>query len=104
MRFSAAAESHVVELSTVPLLSIDDLGMYKLPRAAAEDLLTVSHVLQAHLDASHVEPAVDGLGQAARHTATVTALLDRLLDRPRPQVRPPQLADEGPDRLAGPHS
>jgi len=31
-----------VELTTVPLLIIDDLGMHKLPHTAAEDLLEIN--------------------------------------------------------------
>jgi DNA replication protein DnaC len=35
------AQRHLVHLTTVPLLIIDDLGMRKLPATAAEDLLEI---------------------------------------------------------------
>ena len=57
------------ELTTVPLLIIDDLGMRKLPHTAAEDLLGDHHAaLRARVDAADVEPARRRLGQAARAT------------------------------------
>jgi DNA replication protein DnaC len=68
------------ELSTVPLLIIDDLGMRKLPHTAAEDLLEV--IMRRYERASTLLTSnrpVDDWGKLLGDTAAVTALLDRLL-------------------------
>ncbi|NOT44296.1 MAG: ATP-binding protein [Acidobacteria bacterium] len=68
------------ELTTVPLLIIDDLGMRKLPHTAAEDLLEI--VMRRYERASTrltSNRPVDDWGKLLGDTAAVTALLDRLL-------------------------
>ncbi len=68
------------ELSTIPLLIIDDLGMRKLPHTAAEDLLEV--IMRRYERASTLLTSnrpVDDWGKLLGDTAAVTALLDRLL-------------------------
>lgn len=68
------------ELTTVPLLIIDDLGMRKLPHTAAEDLLEV--VMRRYERASTLLTSnrpVEDWGKLLGDTAAVTALLDRLL-------------------------
>lgn len=69
-----------VELSTIPLLIVDDLGMRKLPHTAAEDLLEV--IMRRYERASTLLTSnrpVDDWGKLLGDTAAVTALLDRLL-------------------------
>ena len=66
--------------STIPLLIIDDLGMRKLPSTAAEDLLEI--VMRRYERASTVLTSnrpIDDWGKLLGDTATVTAMLDRLL-------------------------
>jgi hypothetical protein len=68
------------ELATVPLLIVDDLGMRKLPHAAAEDLLEV--IMRRYERASTLLTSnrrVDDWGKLLSDTAAVMALLDRLL-------------------------
>jgi DNA replication protein DnaC len=68
------------ELTSVPLLIIDDLGMRKLPLTAAEDLLEI--VMRRYERASTLLTSnrpVDDWGKLLGDTAAVTALLDRLL-------------------------
>src|SRR3989440_13028794 len=70
----------IIELQTVPLLIIDDLGMRKLPATAAEDLLEI--VMRRHERVSTLLTSnrpVDDWGKLLGDTAAVTALLDRLL-------------------------
>jgi DNA replication protein DnaC len=70
----------VADLTTVPLLIIDDLGMRKLPHTAAEDLLEI--VMRRYERASTLLTSnrpVDDWGKLLGDTAAVTALLDRLL-------------------------
>jgi DNA replication protein DnaC len=69
-----------VDLTTVPLLIIDDLGMRKLPHTAAEDLLEL--VMRRYERASTILTSnrpVDDWGKLLGDNAAVTALLDRLL-------------------------
>jgi len=71
----------IVELQTVPLLIIDDLGMRKLPATAAEDLLEV--VMRRHERASTLMTSnrpVEDWGKLLGDTPAVTAMLDRLLE------------------------
>jgi DNA replication protein DnaC len=71
---------HLHELATVPLLIIDDLGMRRLPQTAAEDLLEL--VMRRYERASTVVTSnrpVEDWGKLLGDTASVTALLDRLL-------------------------
>lgn len=68
------------ELSTVPLLIIDDLGMRRLPSTAAEDLLEL--IMRRYERVSTILTSnrpVDDWGKLLGDTAAVTALLDRLL-------------------------
>ena len=73
-------KDYLAELSTVPLLIIDDLGMRKLPHTAAEDLLEL--IMRRYERASTLLTSnrpVDDWGKLLGDTAAVTALLDRLL-------------------------
>ena len=68
------------EMTRVPLLIIDDLGMRKLPANAAEELLEV--IMRRHERASTIITSnrpVEDWGKLLGDTAAVTALLDRLL-------------------------
>ena len=68
------------ELTRVPLLIIDDLGMRKLPHTAAEDLLEL--IMRRYERASTILTSnrpVEDWGKLLGDTAAVTALLDRLL-------------------------
>lgn len=70
----------LVELASVPLLIIDDLGMRRLPASAAEDLLEL--VMRRYEKASTIVTSnrpVEDWGKLLGDTASVTALLDRLL-------------------------
>jgi len=70
----------VADLTTVPLLIIDDLGMRKLPHTAAEDLLEIirRRCERASTLITSNRP-VDDWGKLLGDTAAVTELLDRLL-------------------------
>jgi DNA replication protein DnaC len=73
-------KAYVAEMTTVPLLIIDDLGMRKLPHTAAEDLLEL--IMRRYKRASTLLTSnrpVDDWGKLLGDTAAVTALLDRLL-------------------------
>ena len=68
------------EITAVPLLIIDDLGMRKLPHTAAEDLLEV--IMRRYERASTIMTSnrpVDDWGKQLGDNAAVSALLDRLL-------------------------
>lgn len=68
------------ELATVPLFTIDDLGMRKLPATAAEDLLEL--VMRRYEHASTLITSnrpVDDWGKLFGDVAAVSAMLDRLL-------------------------
>jgi DNA replication protein DnaC len=70
----------LADLTTVPLLIVDDLGMRKLPHTAAEDLLEL--VMRRYERASTILTSnrpVDDWGKLLGDNAAVTALLDRLL-------------------------
>jgi DNA replication protein DnaC len=70
----------IMELQTVPLLIVDDLGMRKLPATAAEDLLEV--VMRRHGRASTLMTSnrpVEDWGKLLGDTPAVAAMLDRLL-------------------------
>jgi DNA replication protein DnaC len=70
----------IAQLTTVPLLIIDDLGMKKLPHTAAEDLLEI--VMRRYERVSTLITSnrpVDDWGKLLGDTAAVSALLDRLL-------------------------
>jgi len=73
-------KSCVTTFSEVPLLIIDDLGMRKLPPAAAEDLLEI--IMRRYERASTMLTSnrpVDDWGKLLGDNAAVSALLDRLL-------------------------
>ena len=73
-------KDYLAELTRVPLLIIDDLGMRKLPHAAAEDLLEL--IMRRYERASTLLTSnrpVEDWGKLLGDTAAVTALLDRLL-------------------------
>lgn len=68
------------ELSTAPLLIIDDLGMRKLPPTAAEDLLEL--IMRRYERTSTLLTSnrpVDDWGKLLGDVAAVSAMLDRLL-------------------------
>jgi DNA replication protein DnaC len=73
-------KDYLTDLTAVPLLIIDDLGMRKLPLTAAEDLLEV--IMRRHERASTILTSnrpVDDWGKLLGDTPAVTAMLDRLL-------------------------
>jgi len=77
---SGTRKDYLADLSCVPLLIVDDLGMRKLPHTAAEDLLEL--VMRRYERASTLLTSnrpVDDWGKLLGDTAAVTALLDRLL-------------------------
>ena len=68
------------QLTTVPLLIIDDLGMRKLPLTAAEELLGDHHApLRTREHTADVQQTRRRLGKLLGDSAAVTAMLDRLL-------------------------
>jgi DNA replication protein DnaC len=70
----------LTQLTALPLLIIDDLGMRKLPHTAAEDLLEI--VMRRYEKASTLLTSnrpVEDWGKLLGDTAAVTAMLDRLL-------------------------
>ena len=93
---------YLTELTRVPLLIIDDLGMRKLPQTAAQDLLEL--IMRRYERASTMLTSnrpVDDWGKRLGDTAAVTALLGSVApSRARAQVRPAQLAHKGDDGLA----
>ena len=67
-------------LDRFPLLIVDDLGMRKLPKTAAEDLLEL--IMRRHQRASTIITSnrpIEDWAKLLGDTAAVTALLDRLL-------------------------
>jgi DNA replication protein DnaC len=73
-------KEYVANVTTVPLLIIDDLGMRKLPIAAAEDLLEI--IMRRHERVSTLLTSnrpVDDWGKLLGDTPAVTAMLDRML-------------------------
>ena len=73
-------KDYFADLSTVPLLIVDDLGMRKLPHIAGEDLLEL--IMRRYERASTILTSnrpVEDWGKLLGDTAAVTALLDRLL-------------------------
>jgi DNA replication protein DnaC len=71
---------YIERVASVPLLIIDDLGMRKLPATAAEDLLEI--VMRRYERASTILTSnrpVEDWGKLLGDTATVAAMLDRLL-------------------------
>ena len=73
-------KAYLADLTSVPLLIVDDLGMRKLPHTAAEDLLEL--VMRRYERTSTLLTSnrpVEDWGKLMGDTAAVTALLDRLL-------------------------
>jgi DNA replication protein DnaC len=73
-------KEYFAELSTVPLLIVDDLGMRKLPHTAAEDLLEL--IMRRYERASTILTSnrpVDDWAKVLGDTAAVASMLDRLL-------------------------
>lgn len=73
-------KDYLADITAVPLLIIDDLGMRKLPLSAAEDLLEV--IMRRHERASTILTSnrpVEDWGKLLGDTPAVTAMLDRLL-------------------------
>ncbi len=73
-------KKYMRELTSVPLLVIDDLCMRKLPTHAAEDLLEI--IMRRYERASTILTSnrpVEDWGKLLGDTAAVTAMLDRLL-------------------------
>ena len=73
-------KKHMLDLQSVPLLIIDDLGMRKLPPTAAEDLLEI--IMRRYERASTILTSnrpIDDWGKILGDNAAVTAMLDRLL-------------------------
>lgn len=73
-------KEYITEISAIPLLIIDDLGMQRLPSTAAEDLLEI--VMRRYERVSTIITSnreVDEWGKRLGDTAAVSALLDRLL-------------------------
>jgi DNA replication protein DnaC len=80
MTLAGTRKDYLAELSAVPLLIVDDLGMRKLAHTAAEDLLEL--IMRRYERASTMLTSnrpVDDWGKLLGDTAAVTALLDRLL-------------------------
>jgi DNA replication protein DnaC len=72
--------ARIADLTIVPLLIIDDLGMRKLPHAAAEDLLEL--VMRRYERQSTIMTSnrpVEDWGKVLGDNAAVSAMLDRLL-------------------------
>lgn len=73
-------KQYIQEITTVPLLIIDDFGMRKLPITAAEDLLEI--VMRRYERASTLLTSnrpVEDWGRLLGDVAAVSAMLDRLL-------------------------
>jgi len=73
-------KEYIEEISTVPLLIIDDFGMRKLPHTAAEDLLEI--IMRRYERFSTLLTSnrpVDDWGKLLGDVAAVSAMLDRLL-------------------------
>jgi DNA replication protein DnaC len=79
-QISKDRKAKMAELATVPVLIIDDLGMKKLPPTAAEDLLEL--VMRRYERTSTIVTSnrpVEDWGKLLGDTASVAAMLDRLL-------------------------
>ena len=95
-------KDYLAELTAVPLLIIDDLGMRKLPHTAAEDLLEL--VMRRYERTSTLLTSnrpVDDWGKLLGDTAGGhRAPRPPTAPRSRPQVRAEELAHQDPRRLA----
>ena len=73
-------KEYIEDISTVPLLIIDDFGMRKLPHTAAEDLLEI--IMRRYERFSTLLTSnrpVEDWGKLLGDVAAVSAMLDRLL-------------------------
>ena len=79
-QLAGTRKPYLAQITTVPLLLIDDLGMKRLPHTAAEDLLEI--VMRRYEKASTLITSnrpVEDWGKLLGDTAAVAAFLDRLL-------------------------
>ncbi len=79
-QLAGTRKPYLAQVTTVPLLIIDDLGMKRLPPTAGEDLLEI--VMRRYERVSTLITSnrpVEDWGKLLGDTAAVTALLDRLL-------------------------
>jgi DNA replication protein DnaC len=79
-QLAGTRKTYVTEVTTVPLLIIDDLGMRKLPHTAAEDLLEI--IMRRYERTSTLLTSnrpVEDWGKLLGDTAAIAALLDRML-------------------------
>jgi DNA replication protein DnaC len=79
-QLAGTRKPYLAELTTVPLLIIDDLGMRKVGHTAAEDLLEI--IMRRYERAATLLTSnrpVEDWGKLLGDSAAVTALLDRLL-------------------------
>ena len=79
-QLAGTRKPYVAQVTAVPLLLIDDLGMRRLPHTAAEDLLEI--VMRRYENASTLITSnrpVEDWDKLLGDTAAVAALLDRLL-------------------------
>jgi DNA replication protein DnaC len=79
-QLAGTRKAYVAEVTMVPLLIIDDLGMRKLPHTAAEDLLEI--ILRRYERTSTLLTSnrpVEDWGKLLGDTAAVAAMLDRML-------------------------
>jgi len=79
-QLAGTRKHYVAQITAVPLLLIDDLGMRRLPQTAAEDFLEI--VMRRYEKASTLITSnrpVEDWDKLLGDTAAVAALLDRLL-------------------------
>jgi DNA replication protein DnaC len=79
-QLAGTRKPYLAELTTVPLLIIDDLGMRNVAHTAAEDLLEI--IMRRYERAATLLTSnrpVEDWGKLLGDSAAVTALLDRLL-------------------------
>ena len=79
-QLAGTRKPYLAELTAVPLLIIDDLGMRKVAHTAAEDLLEI--IMRRYERAATLLTSnrpVEDWGKLLGYSAAVTALLDRLL-------------------------
>lgn len=79
-QLAGTRKHYIAQITAVPLLLIDDLGMRRLPQTAAEDFLEI--VMRRYEKASTLITSnrpVEDWGKLLGDTAAVAALLDRLL-------------------------
>ena len=99
-QLAGTRKQYVAEVTAVPLLLIDDLGMRRLPHTAAEDLLEI--VMRRYEKASTLITSnrpVEDWGKLLGDTAAVAAR-SAAPPCPRPDLRPQKLAHPAAGRLA----